>query len=156
MNNNFEDISPSGIVDYVRNKLTFNSIDLKPSELYKSKYISGQTIILKGNKNDFENIIRFWLSTQIWYGSDSADHFFEKLVVDDLKIYSEWQNDPNRVGICQLADDSKKKRLNHRISSLLNINKRYDFLIMDPSWNEEKVLFMDELNYYLYHFWTGE
>lgn len=156
MNNYFEQISPTTIIDYATNKLNSNYSDLKPLELYKSKYISGQTIILKGNKTKFENLIKFWLSTQIWYGSDSADYFFEKLVIDNLKAYSSWQNDPNRVGICEIADDSKKKSLNERISNLLNINHEYDFLIMSPTWNEKKVLFMDELNYYLYHFWTGE
>ncbi|WP_299626740.1 hypothetical protein [uncultured Tenacibaculum sp.] len=154
--NNFEKISPSKIIDYSNNNLKSKPLELKPSELYKSNYISGQTIILKGEKQKFDNLIRFWLSTQIWYGSDSADSFFEKLIFDNLKIYASWQNDPNRVGVCRLASKTEKDNLNSKVSNILKINKEYDFLIMVPRWDELKVLFMDEINYYLYHFWTGE
>ncbi len=156
MKNNFEEISPSIIDEYSATKLTLNYFDLKPTELYKSKYNFGQTIILKGSKIEFENLIKFWLVTQTWYGSDSEDFFFEELIIDNLRDYSLWKEEPFRIGICKIANEEEKLALNKRISDLLELECDYDFLIMNPEWNAKKALFTDEDNYYLYHFWTGE
>ena len=155
-NNLFENITPDQIIKFVNSKKDSKYLNLKPTELLKTEYISGQTIILKGNKRKFNNLISFWLTTQVWYGSDGEDFLFEKLIIDNLQSYTSWQSEPNRVGICEIAKETEKLKYDKIISEKLDIKIEQDYLIMNPMWNEEKVLFVDNNNYYLYYFWTGE
>ena len=71
-NNLFENITPDQIIKFVNSKKDSKYLNLKPTELLKTEYISVQTIILKGNKRKFNNLISFWLTTQVWYGSDGG------------------------------------------------------------------------------------
>ncbi|WP_165750435.1 hypothetical protein [Cellulophaga sp. Z1A5H] len=154
-NNNFEKINPDQIIDFVNNK-NLQYTDKKTTELLKTEYSQGQIIILKGNKTEFNSLIEFWLITQIWYGSDGEDFLFEKLIIDNLQNYTSWLSEPNRVGICKVANRIEKLKYDKIISQKLDIKIEQDYLIMNPIWNEEKVLFIDNNNYYLYFFWTGE
>ena len=156
VNHKFEGITPLSIINSANQKVEADYIHAQPKEILKTKYISGQTIILQGNKSVFESLIHFWLSTQYWYGSDGEDAFYNTLVIDNISGYTSWQEDPNRVGICQIANKLEKQRYDSKIASHLGINANQEYLIMNPSWNEEKVLFTDHENYYLYFFWTGE
>lgn len=152
----FEEITPVKIIDFSNQLLEHNFKNKKPIELVKTKYITGQTIVLQGNKTDYNNLIEFWLSTQTWYGSEGTDYFYETLIVDKLWNYTQWQLCSKRVGICKVANSSEKERFDKYLSKYLNIKIGQEYLIMDPSWNEEKVLFIDDDSYYLYYFWSGE
>lgn len=117
-----EKISPSSIIDFPLIELEQSFRTLRPIELVKTQYISGQTIILKGEKTEYGNLIEFWLSTQIWYGTDGQDYFYEILIIDELWSYSAWQNDSDRVGNCQMASLTEKRRYDRWITTLLNKN----------------------------------
>ena len=154
--NTFEGITPFQIIDFANKKIGPGHLNKKPISILKTKYLSGQTIILKGCKADYESLIDFWLSSQTWYSSDGQDYLFEELVMDDLQSYSSWQKEPNRVGICQRANPIEKQNYDRILSDLLKIELEQDYLIMNPTLDEKKVLFMDDTHYYLYYFWTGE
>ncbi len=55
-----------------------------------------------------------------------------------------------------MASSLEKESLDKRISELLNQKTTTEYLVMSPNWNEKKVLFVDNDNYYLYYFWSGE
>lgn len=152
----FEEITPLKIIDFSTHLLEYNLKNKKPIELVKTEYITGQTIVLKGNKTDYDNLIEFWLSTQTWYGSEGMDNFYATLIVDELWNYTQWQLYSNRVGICKVADSSEKKRFDIYLSECLKTRIEQEYLIMNPNWDEEKVLFIDDDAYYLYYFWSGE
>ena len=149
----FEGITPLRIIESTNKRQTPYK---EPGIVVITPYIYGQTIILKGNKTEYENLINFWLGTQSWYGTDGEDCFFETLFFDDLSSYSKWQEDPNRVGVCKIATLEEKGEYDKKISIYFKTDFSKDFLIMNSLWNEHKVLFMDDENYYLFYFWTGE
>lgn len=156
VNSKFEGITPAQIIEASKQQPDIDFEHKRPVELLKTKYITGQEIILKGNKADYNTLINFWLSTQVWYGNEGQDYFYDRLLEDNLYSYTSWQNDPNRVGICQPAGLTEKQRYDQWISALFNVKFETEYLIMDPTWNTEKVLFIDDGNYYLYYFWSGE
>jgi len=152
--NQFNSISPAGIIEYC-NKLKENSLySKKPEEVLKTDYKYGQTIILKGDKMKYENLTEFWLASQAWY-SDGEDSCYSVLIFDNLASYKDWQSNLNRVGICKEPAPYKLTTIQKRVDFFLGL----EILIaleMDSTWNNNKVLFTDGNNYFLYYFWTGE
>ncbi|TCI90000.1 hypothetical protein [Tenacibaculum sp. M341] len=155
-NHEFNNISPSAIITCVHQKKLSDYQHKIPVEIVKTKYISSQTLILKGSKETYDNLIDFWLAVLVWYNCDGEDYFFEDLVIDNIFSYSLWTKNPNRVGVCKMANSREKESLDKRISELLNQQITTEYLVMSPNWNEKKVLFVDNDNYYLYYFWSGE
>ncbi|RFS16911.1 hypothetical protein [Emticicia sp. C21] len=151
-----KEISPSSIIDFPLIELEQSFKTKRPKELLKTKYTVGQTIILKGEKTEYNSLVEFWLSTQILYGWEGQDYFYETLIIDELWSCSTWHNYPDRVGICQIASLAKKQSYDKFLSRIFNKNVDLQYVIMNPDWDEEKVLFVDEESYYLYYFWTGE
>lgn len=152
---NFKGITPEKIIAHVKKKEKDFYYTRRPEEYIKTAYQYGQTIILKGCKAQYEGIIDFWLAAQAWY-SDGEDTFYNELLYDDICSYSTWYEDAHRLGICKLAVGAEQTNFDRIISSKFKEGQFSEYLIMDPSWNNAKVLFVDEDNYYLYFFWTGE
>jgi hypothetical protein len=156
VNIKFEGITPSLIIEASRPQSGIDYYNIRPIEVVKTKYVAGQTLILKGKKSDYKSLVAFWLSIQVWYGVEGGEDFYETLIIDELWSYSEWHAYPHRVGICQVANSTQKQKYDKRISFFFNMNSEYGYLIMDPTWDNEKVLFLDDTYYYCYYFWTGE
>lgn len=145
----FEDITPEKILSLVKNQSPGYYYSIRPTELCRTPYKYSQTIILKGQKTVYESLIIFWLSCQAWFDDD-------EIIFDDLTSYNGWHQEPNRVGICQLANAAQTTQYQKAIQAHFDYLTPDKFLIMSPEWNNLKVLFQDQLNYYLYYFWTGE
>lgn len=161
MNNNFEIqqefclIDPTKILKYTEDlsqeELRINKLE----EILKTEYKGSQTIILKGEKENFKSLIEFWLICQAWY-SDGYDTFFNTLIFDDLTQYDAWKSEPHRVGVSKQMPKNDLDRLLKRINYFDETLQIEHLLEMDKNWNNHKVLFSDGLDYYLYFFWTGE
>ena len=92
---------------------------------------------------------RFWLACQAWYSE-------YEILFDDISAYTSWRDDENRIGVCQPLDAGKRDQIDERLRTLELGIESQGYLLMDPSWNNEKILFVDDEHYYLYYWWTGE
>jgi len=153
--NEIDNLNAENIINYVNTKNKDHFKSRIPNELLCTTYQYGQTIILKGFKMLYNNITDFWLSSQCWY-SDGEDTFYKYKLFDDLTTYDGWQEDANRVGLCKALTEKQKSDIVGKIENHLNTTKIIEMADMNPEWNNRKVLFTDENNYYLYYFWTGE
>ena len=120
-----------------------------PDELFRSEYLYGQTIILQGSKGKYLSLTEFWLACQAWYSE-------YEILFDDISAYTSWWDDENRIGVCQPLDAGKRDQIDERLRTLELGIESQGYLLMDPSWNNEKILFVDGEHYYLYYWWTGE
>ena len=151
----FENISPERIIALAETYSTFPEEVLRPEELLKTKYTYGQTIILRGKKEDYAQLIDFWLAAQFWY-DDGCDTLFEELVFNNFTTIPGWQKMEHLIGICKSVSHEEKLGIDRNISALLGWAVDNQYLIMNPRWDEKKALFVDDQFYYLYYFWTGE
>jgi hypothetical protein len=148
----FENISQAKIIEFVNSMPLGYYKNLVPNEIVKNK--SGEIIILSGKKSKFETVINFWLCVQSWY-SDGSENLGEELCFDNLTAYDAWQNDGNRVGKCILATNEETVLFNQKVSFHFKKIVPSGYLVMSSKWNNLKLLFTDESNYYVYYFWTG-
>lgn len=153
--NELSKLRPEYIIDYVNTKSKEHFKSRIPNELLCTTYQFGQTIILKGFKMLYENILDFWLSSQSWY-SDGEDTFYEYKIFDDLTAYDAWKEDANRVGQCNVLNEEQKSDIVSKIENYLDTTKIMEMMEMNSAWNNRKILITDENNYYLHYFWTGE
>ncbi|MEM7348473.1 MAG: hypothetical protein AAF485_29960 [Chloroflexota bacterium] len=145
----FEGMTPNAIISFLQglDKGYFRS--KMPDELFRSKYLYGQTVILQGRKGKYRSPTEFWLACQAWCSED-------EIVFDDITAYTSWWDDENRIGVCHPLDAGKRDQIDERLRAFgLGIDPQ-GYLLMDPSWNNEKILFADDEHYYLYYWWTGE
>ena len=133
-----------------------------PKEFLNTGYIYGQTIILHGDKDKYSGLEEFWLSCMAWYSTDGQDTFYEKKIFEDLTSNEAKQVLDNIEYLKSFKNEltkaisTPKDFYLEKISRYIQGIKLENLIIMDPTWNEEKILFTDELSYYLYYFWTGE
>lgn len=150
--NKFENITPEKIIEFSNSKPSGYYKKIRPEEIFKSQ--SGEIFILKGNKKKFESLINFWLSVQSWY-SDGSDNIGDHLCFDDLTAYDLWHNNKNRLGLCKLSNEEENNLYHQRISFCFKSFIPKEYLIMDSNWNNLKIIFTDNISYYVYYFWTG-
>lgn len=153
--NEISQLKSKDIINYVNTKSKEYFKSRIPNELLCTTYQFGQTIILKGFKMLYNNVIDFWLSSQCWY-SDGEDTFYKYKLFDDLTKYDDWKEDANRVGLCNMLTVEEKSDIMSKIHNHFDSIKIIEMVEMNPEWNNRKILFTDENNYYLYYFWTGE
>jgi len=155
INTEFVTIEPFKIISYCEEINSSMLLSKKPTVLIKTEYKYGQTIVLKGTKSEFINLIEFWISCQAWY-SDGYDSLFKDLIFDDLTSYNGWKTNANRVGNCNPLQKENYSKLVKFIGTYDSSIKIEIGLEMDSNWNNQKILFTEGVNYYLYFFWTGE
>ena len=155
-------IIPEKIIDLQKSMEPEFFRSKRPIELLNTGYVYGQTLILKGSKKEYLNAEEFWLACISWYNSDGEDTFFQDLIFEDLTSIHHKKglnNESNlksfKDGIIEAMRTPESFDL-EKISRHISGIKIENLVIMNPIWNEEKILFMDEENFYLYYFWTGE
>ncbi|MFK7771351.1 MAG: hypothetical protein AB8F94_04395 [Saprospiraceae bacterium] len=151
----FASFSLQEIIEYSDNLIQDYFKNKKPEELVKTKYQYGQTIILKGDSNDFKNLIEFWLGCISWY-SDGEDSFYQILEFNDIVTHKHWQASLNIDGTSRKLAEYKFSKIQRTVNFVLGSMEITNSLEIDPRWNDHKVLFSDGIDYYLYFFWTGE
>ena len=152
----FDNITSYDIIQYNNSLQPNHYYSKKPIELFRNKYLYGQTIILQGEKSHYDGLIDFWLSCQAWYNSDGQDTFFKNLKFDDITSYTDWQNNINRVGQCETLNSENKLKFKSLIPKQVGKIKITNYLEMDCDWNNNKIIFSSKNIYYLYYFWTSE
>jgi len=86
-------ISPYQIYEYLK----VNNFDKEtkiPTKVYQDEGQEHEYIVVLGNKNDYRNIIEFWISFRCWYSP--LDH----LNFEDLNVYTESNYISEELGRC--------------------------------------------------------
>lgn len=153
--NKKEPISYQQIIFSIRNLKENELLDKKPEIVTITEYIYNQTIIVKGKKEYYRNIIEFWMSFLSWFHED-------EIMYDDFSKYPSEENleealkDKGRIGLCEEINLNDLHFHGNNFLKYIDCKTIEQSYIMNPSWDSKKLLATTEDYYYGYNWWTGE
>lgn len=150
-----EEISYQRIISRIR-KLQENELfEKKPEIVFVSEYRYNQTIVVRGNKEDYQDLTEFWVSFLSWFDED-------EIIYEDFSKFSSKEHferalsNRERMGVCEEVNltnihfhgDNFLKYIDDK-----TVGRSY---LMNPIWNSKKLLATTDNYYYGYNWWTGE